>query len=114
MVRQYWNSRHPWFHGFCSGACGGRTPSATSPPPAGTGSLAADSIRFGKESEKDVVNLGDRDGAGDLVDIKSLKKIKRLTINQFGAEDSLGIGGKTYTCDQLKDISLKNISVSFD
>jgi hypothetical protein len=78
------------------------------------GSAAGDSIRFGKASRLDVVNLGNNDGAGDIVDIKQLKNVKRLSINEFGSEDSLKVGGKTYNYDQLQDKSFKNISIKFD
>jgi hypothetical protein len=77
------------------------------------GSDGEDTIRFRKKSKKDVVNLGE-DNSGDLVDVKSLKKTKKLTITDFGSEDSLKVGKKTYDYDQLQDKSFKNISIRFD
>ena len=73
-----------------------------------------DSISFGKRSNKDTVKLGKADGAADVVELQSLKKVKDLKIKNFGQEDSLRVGKKTFDYDQLQDKSFKNISIKFD
>ena len=78
------------------------------------GSSSEDSIAFRKKSTKDVVKLGEADGAADRVEIKSEDKVKDLKIKNFGKEDSLKVGKKTFDYDQLQDKSFKNISIKFD
>jgi hypothetical protein len=79
----------------------------------------ADSITFGKGSttKKVRVELGGNDKAGDVVDINKKADVQKLKITQFGKEDTLKIGGKTFDYDQLQDrdgkIS-KNITIKFD
>jgi len=78
------------------------------------GSGGEDSIAFGKQTRKDVVNLGKNDGSADVVDLASLKKTKDLTIRNFGQDDTLKVGKKSYDYDQLQDKSFKNITIKFD
>jgi len=77
-------------------------------------SAGEDSIAFGKKTTKDQVNLGKKDGSADLVDLASLEKVKDLKIRNFGQEDTLKIGKKSYDYDQLQDKSFKNITIKFD
>jgi len=77
-------------------------------------SAGEDSIAFGKKTTKDQVNLGKKDGSADLVDLASLKKVKDLKIRNFGQEDTLKIGKKSYDYDKLQDKSFKNITIKFD
>jgi hypothetical protein len=78
------------------------------------GSAGEDSIAFGKKSRKDTVNLGKNDGSADMVDLASLKKVKDLKIRNFGQDDTLKVGKKSYDYDQLQDKSFKNITIKFD
>jgi len=78
------------------------------------GSAGEDSIAFGKQTRKDQVNLGKNDGAADVVDLASLKKVKDLKIRNFGQDDTLKVGKKSYDYDQLQDKSFKNITIKFD
>ena len=77
-------------------------------------SSSEDSISFGRRTNKDTVKLGQGDGAADLVELQSLKKVSDLKIKNFGQEDSLKVGKKTFDYDQLQDKSFKNISIKFD
>lgn len=79
----------------------------------------ADSITFGKNStsKKGRIELGSNDKAGDVVDISKKADVKKLKITQFGKEDTLKIGGKTFDYDQLQDRDGKvgkNITIKFD
>jgi hypothetical protein len=78
------------------------------------GSGGEDSIAFRKSSKKDIINLGNQDNAADVVKVDSLKKVKDLKIRNFGQEDTLKIGGKSFDYDKLQDKSFKNISIKFD
>lgn len=78
------------------------------------GSSAEDSIAFGKQTRKDTVKLGKNDGSADVVKVDSLKKTKDLKIRNFGQEDTLKVGKKSYDYDQLQDKSFKNITIKFD
>ena len=78
------------------------------------GANSEDSISFGRRTNKDTVKLGQGDGAADLVELQSLKKVRDLKIKNFGKEDSLKVGKKTFDYDQLQDKSFKNISIKFD
>lgn len=73
-----------------------------------------DSIAFGKLTNKDTVKLGQQDGSADVVKVQSEKKVKDLKIRNFGQEDTLKVGKKSYDYDQLQDKSFKNISIKFD
>ena len=78
----------------------------------------ADSITFGKGSlsNKTSVSLGRNDGAADIVDIANKNSVKKLRINDFGVNDTLRVGSKTYDYNDLeaKGGKLGNISISFD
>ena len=79
----------------------------------------ADSITFGKgsTSKKGRVELGGKDKAGDVVDISKNADVKKLKITQFGKEDTLKIGSKTFDYDQLQNLDGKigkNITIKFD
>ena len=78
------------------------------------GSGGEDSIAFGKTSKKDTINLGKQDYAADVVKVDSLKKVKDMKIRNFGQEDTLKIGGKSFDYDKLQDKSFKNITIKFD
>jgi hypothetical protein len=73
-----------------------------------------DSIAFGKTSKKDTIKLGRQDNSADVVEIDSLKKVKDMKIQNFGREDTLKIGGKSFDYDKLQDKSFKNITIKFD
>ena len=73
-----------------------------------------DSIAFGKTSKQDTINLGKQDNAADVVKVDSLKKVKDMKIRNFGQEDTLKIGGKSFDYDKLQDKSFKNITIKFD
>lgn len=77
-------------------------------------SSGEDSIAFGKKTRKDTVKLGKDDGSADVVKVDSLKKVKDLKIKNFGQDDILKIGKKSFDYDQLQDKSFKNISIKFD
>ena len=77
-------------------------------------SAGEDSIAFGKKTRKDTVKLGKDDGAADMVHVENLKKAKDLKIKNFGQEDTLKVGKKSYDYDQLQDKSFKNITIKFD
>lgn len=79
----------------------------------------ADSITFGKKStsKKARVHLGDGDNTGDVVSIHKKAEVKKLKITEFGKDDVLKIGGKTYDYDQLQNEGGKigkNITIKFD
>ena len=78
------------------------------------GSAGEDSIAFGKKTTKDVVRLGKDDGSADVVKVDNLKKVKDLKIRNFGQDDTLKVGKKSYDYDQLQDKSFKNITIKFD
>jgi hypothetical protein len=77
-------------------------------------SSGEDSIAFGKKTVKDTVKLGKDDGSADVVKVDSLKKTKDLKIKNFGQDDTLKVGKKSYDYDQLRDKSFKNITIKFD
>lgn len=77
-------------------------------------SSGEDSIAFGKTTRKDTVKLGKDDGSADVVKVDSLKKVKDLKIKNFGQDDTLKVGKKSFDYDQLQDKSFKNISIKFD
>lgn len=78
------------------------------------GSSGEDSIAFGKQTRKDLVKLGKDDGNADVVKVRSLRKTKDLTIKNFGQEDTLKVGKKSYDYDQLQDKTFKDITIKFD
>ena len=77
-----------------------------------------DSVTFGKGSfsKKTSVSLGRRDGAADIVDVANQSVVKKFKINDFGVNDTLRVGSKTYDYADLqaKDGKMGNIKVSFD
>jgi hypothetical protein len=73
-----------------------------------------DSIAFGKKTTKDTVKLGKADGSADVVKVDSLNKVKDLKIKNFGQDDTLKVGKRSFDYDQLQDKSFKNISIKFD
>ena len=78
-----------------------------------------DSITFGKKSvsKRSTVKLGNNDNAGDVVDIHKKAEVKKLKVTEFGKEDTLKIGGKTFDYDKLQDRDGhvgKNITIKFD
>ena len=77
-------------------------------------SSGKDSISFRQKTRQDTVNLGKNDGSADVVKVDSLKNTKDLTIRNFGKEDTLKVGKKSFDYDQLQDKSFKNISIKFD
>ena len=64
----------------------------------------ADSVTFakGSKSSKVKVNLGQGDNAADRVRIVNKSSAKKLKITNFGQDDSLIVGKRTYTYDQLQ------------
>jgi hypothetical protein len=78
----------------------------------------ADSVTFNKGSfsDKTTISLGSNDGAADIVDVSSQKVVEKLKIKDFGVNDTLRVGSKTYDYSDLqaKDGKLGNIRVSFD
>jgi len=75
-----------------------------------------DSVTFGRNttSKSAKVKLGSNDKAGDTVDISKKADIKKLKITEFGKEDTLKIGGKTFSYDDLQNKDFKNITIKFD
>ena len=78
------------------------------------GSTGEDSIAFGSKTVKDKVKLGKNDGSADVVHVDSLGKAKDLKIRNFGKDDTLKVGKRSYDYDQLQDKSFKNINIKFD
>lgn len=78
--------------------------------------VGSDSITFGKNSttKSGKVKLGSNDGDGDKVDIHKKAELKKLKITEFGKEDKLKIGGKTFNYNDLQDKDFKNITIKFD
>ncbi len=77
----------------------------------------ADSVTFAKGSKNEsvTVDLGQGDGAADVVDVNK-KSAKNLEITNFGQEDVLRVGKKTYSYDDLQELGgrvNKNIQVDF-
>lgn len=64
----------------------------------------ADSVTFakGSKSRKVTVDLGQGDNAADRVQIVNKSSAKKLKITNFGQDDSLIVGKRTYTYDQLQ------------
>ena len=64
----------------------------------------ADSVTFakGSKSRNVTVDLGQGDNAADRVQIVNKSSAKKLNITNFGQEDSLVVGKRTYTYDQLQ------------
>ena len=77
-----------------------------------------DSVTFGNGSfaKKTSVDLGRNDGASDIVDVANQGVVKKLKVNDFGINDTLRVGSKTYDYSDLqaRDGKVGNIKVSFD
>ncbi len=63
-----------------------------------------DSVVFGQGSEvKDLkLDLGADDGAADVINIEDPASVKDLLIRNFGPEDTLIIGGETFTFEDIE------------
>lgn len=73
----------------------------------------SDSVVFGTQSKGAKVDMGN-DNAADVVNIESLKDVKKMTIKNFGTNDTLIVGGKEFGFDDLQDREFKNINIKFD
>lgn len=64
----------------------------------------ADSVTFAKgtKTRNVTVDLGQGDNAADRVQITNKSSAKKLKITNFGQEDTLVVGKRTYTYDQLQ------------
>jgi hypothetical protein len=79
--------------------------------------VGADSVVFAKGSTAKNVTVGlGKDNAADVVRINGTATIKNLEIKQFGEQDVLKVGKRTYDYDQLKEMGGRvnnNIQVDF-
>ena len=78
----------------------------------------ADTVTFAKGSKNlnTTVDLGARDGNADVVGVEKNASSKMLKITNFGSNDTLTVGNKTYTYEQIEGLNgkvNKNIQVDF-
>lgn len=78
----------------------------------------ADTVTFAKGSKNlnTTVDLGASDGNADVVGVEKNASSKMLKITNFGSNDTLTVGNKTYTYEQIEDLNgkvNKNIQVDF-
>ena len=73
----------------------------------------ADSVVFGTKTNKTTVKLGS-DNAGDTVNIENINDVKNLKIKNFGTQDTLIVGGREFSYDDLQDRNFDNITIKFD
>lgn len=73
----------------------------------------SDSVVFGTKSKGAKVNMGN-DNAADVVNIEDRKDVKKMTIKNFGSNDTLIVGGREFGFDDLQDRDFKNITIKFD
>lgn len=73
----------------------------------------ADSVVFGTKTKNTQVKLG-KDNAADVVNIENPKDVKNLKLKNFGRQDTLIVGGKEFSYNDLQDRNFKNITIKFD